>query len=329
MDVSFMAFSRLAFGHWEGQPLYALADLGIPQRLAQARSCADLAAELGCPAEALERLLDCAVAQKLLVCEAGRYGNSELSARFLTEDSPESLLSWIRIMDRWKRPWARLAEAVRQGAAVDNQAKWLGEDPQFMRDFILGMHQFAARSGPQFAEALKDLPVRRLIDVGGGAGTYSIALCAARPEARAEILDLAPVVDITRATARAAGLADRVTARVADYRHDEFGADADALLFSNVLHQESAEVCRSMLARALRALRAGGTLLVQGYFLSEDRRAPQFTTLHNLSALALWDGGRSWTVGDMQALIAAAGFERQTVLRQESSGFCLLSAAKL
>ena len=155
-------------------------------------------------------------------------------------------------MDRWKRPWAQLAEAVRQGAAVDNQAKWLGEDPQFMRDFILGMHQFAARSGPQFAEALKDLPVRRLIDVGGGAGTYSIALCAARPEARAEILDLAPVVDITRETARAAGLADRVTARVADYRHDEFGADADALLFSNVLHQESAEVCRSMLARALR-----------------------------------------------------------------------------
>ena len=137
-----------------------------------------------------------------------------------------------------------------------------------MRDFILGMHQFAARSGPQFAEALKDLPVRRLIDVGGGAGTYSIALCAARPEARAEILDLAPVVDITRETARAAGLADRVTARVADYRHDEFGADADALLFSNVLHQESAEVCRSMLARARGAARrrhvAGTGLLPVG-----------------------------------------------------------------
>ena len=54
-----------------------------------------------------------------------------------------------------------------------------------------------------------------------------------------------------------------------------------------------------------------------------------FTTLHNLSALALWDGGRSWTVGDMQARIAGAGFERQAVLRQESSGFCLLSAVKV
>ena len=100
---------------------------------------------------------------------------------------------------------------------------------------------------------------------------------------------------------------------MADYRHDEFGADADALLFSNVLKApRSAARCW----RA-RVRRCGGC--VQGYFLSEDRRAPQFTTLHNLSALALWDGGR--TVGDMQALIAAAGFERQTVLRQESSGF--------
>lgn len=330
MDVSFMTFSRLAFGHWEGQPLYALAELGIPQRLRSPRRCGELAAELACPEQALERLLDCAVAQKLLSCDVeGRYANSELSARFLTEDSPESLLSWIRIMDRWKQPWTRLADAVRQGVAVDNQSKWLGEDPQFMRDFILGMHQFASRSGPQFADALKDIPIHLMIDVGGGAGTYSLALCAARPEARALVLDLAPVVDITRETARAANLADRVTAQVTDYRHDEFGADADALLFSNVLHQESAEVCRSMLARARRALRQGASLLVQGYFLTEDRRAPLFTTLHNLSALALWDGGRSWTIGDMQALIAEAGFERQTVLRQESSGFCLLSAVKL
>ena len=120
-----------------------------------------------------------------------------------------------------------------------------------------------------------------------------------------------------------------MSAKVADYRQDGFGEAADALLFSNVLHQESAQVCRSMLDRARQALRPGGTLLVQGYFLAEDRRAPLFTTLHNLSALALWDGGRSWTVGDMQARIAGAGFERQAVLRQESSGFCLLSAVKV
>lgn len=329
MDVSFMAFSRLAFGHWEGQPLYALADLGIAQRLTEPRTCAELAREIGCESEPLERLLDCAVAQKLLACDGKRYANTDLSARFLTEDSPESLLCWLRVMARWKQPWTQLAEAVRRGEAVDNQSKWLGEDPQFMRDFILGMHQFASRSGPAFAQALQDVPIRHLVDVGGGAGTYSIALCASRPDVTAQVLDLAPVVEITRETVRAAGLADRVGAKVADYRQDGFGEAADALLFSNVLHQESAQVCRSMLDRARQALRPGGTLLVQGYFLAEDRRAPLFTTLHNLSALALWDGGRSWTVGDMQAQIAAAGFERQAVLRQESSGFCLLSAVKV
>ncbi|WZB75403.1 hypothetical protein WJ972_02480 [Achromobacter insuavis] len=66
---------------------------------------------------------------KLLTGDGGRYANTDLSARFLTEDSPESLLCWLRVMARWKQPWAQLAEAVRRGEAVDNQSKWLGEDP--------------------------------------------------------------------------------------------------------------------------------------------------------------------------------------------------------
>ncbi|WYX15394.1 methyltransferase dimerization domain-containing protein [Achromobacter xylosoxidans] len=179
MDVSFMAFSRLAFGHWEGQPLYALADLGIAQRLTEPRTCAELAREIGCESEPLERLLDCAVAQKLLACDGKRYANTDLSARFLTEDSPESLLCWLRVMARWKQPWTQLAEAVRRGEAVDNQSKWLGEDPQFMRDFILGMHQFASRSGPAFAQALQDVPIRHLVDVGGAQARIPLR-CARR-----------------------------------------------------------------------------------------------------------------------------------------------------
>ncbi len=328
MDLTFMAFSRLAFGHWEGQPLYAVAELRLADCLQTPMTSAELATRLSLPQEPLERLLDCAVAQKLLTCEGQHYTNTELSRRFLTKASEESLLSWLRVMDRWKTPWASLSNAVRQGHAVDNQAKWLGEDPQFMRDFILGMHQFASRSATQFAQALDGLPIEHLVDVGGGAGTYSIALCVARPHARATVLDLPAVLEITHQTAHAAGVGARVATQVVDYRSDELGSGACAVLFSNVLHQEDEHVCQSMLARAHRALRAGGTLLVQGYFLAQDRRAPVFTTLHNLSALALWDGGRSWTLADLQARIQAAGFTHARILTQEPSGFCLLAAQK-
>ncbi|MCY0388971.1 methyltransferase [Robbsia sp. Bb-Pol-6] len=329
MDLSFMTFSRLAFGHWEGQPLYALVELGIPDLLVdKPQTCAALAVALACHPEPLERLLDCSVASKLLDCVDGAYANTVCSDRFMTKDNPESLVHWIRIMDRWKRPWLDLASAVKAGKAVDNQAKWLGEDPAFMQDFILGMHEFASRSGTAFAAALDDVPIVNFVDVGGGAGTYSIALCRERPEVTSVVLDLAPVIEITRQTVARHELQDRISGRVADYRTDTFGTDADALLFSNVLHQENSDVCHSMLRRALAALRPGGTLLVQGYFLAEDRRSPQFATLHNLSALALWDGGRSWTIDDMKSLISDEGFGKPAVLKEENSGFCLLAARK-
>jgi hypothetical protein len=328
MDMSFMSFSRLAFGHWEGEALYALAELEIPDCLAERpRTSAEVAHALGCHADGIERLLDCAVACRLLECHDGVYCNGDIARRFLTRTSDESLLHWIRVMARWKRPWLELATAVRQGHAVAEQATWLGDDPSFMREFILGMHEFASRSGPRFVDALANLPIGFLVDVGGGAGTYSIALCKARPQTRALVLDLEPVTVITRETVRANGLQERISDAVVDYRRDGFGhAEADALLFSNVLHQESAQVCESMLARAREALRPGGTLLVQGYFLADDRRAPLFTTLHNLSALALWDGGRSWTRSDMAALIARCGYGAPQVLAEDSSGFCLMAA---
>jgi len=191
MDMSFMNFSRLAFGHWEGQTLYALVELEIPEHLAKSpKSSIQLANALHCDADGIERLLDCAVACRLLECKDGIYSNGDVAQRFMTSDSEESLLHWILVMKHWKRPWLDLAMAVRQGSAVADQTSWLGKDPSFMRAFILGMHEFALRSAPRFVEALSEIPIRLLVDVGGGAGTYSIALCKNRPQTRALVLDL-------------------------------------------------------------------------------------------------------------------------------------------
>ena len=329
MDIGFMTFSKLAFGHWEGQPLYALAELGVPELLASgSKTCAALAEQLECPEDALERLLDSAVALKILSFSNGEYKNEECAQRFMTTATGETLVHWIKIMSRWKSPWIELSTAIRNGETTDDQAKWLGKDPEFMRDFILGMHEFASRSSAQFAQALKDVPVTRFIDVGGGAGTYTIALCKARAETQATILDLASVLRITEETVAKHGLSKQIDTRAIDYRVGEFGEGADAILFSNVLHQESASNCRSMLDRAKSALRQGGTLVIQGYFLNDDRRSPHFTTLHNLSALALWDGGRSWTLRDMQELILEAGFSEPEVKTRDSSGLSIIVAGK-
>ncbi|WP_217624138.1 methyltransferase [Streptomyces sp. TRM64462] len=320
LDLQLGQISQLAFGYWHAQVLFSATGLGVFDALADGPLPGDAVAErCGLPAEPCRRLLDAATALRLLVRDqaTGEYGNTPAAQRLLTSASPESLTPWVKVMGRWYGPWGDLGEALRLGRAVEHRGSRLGDDPAYAEDFILGMHAYNSRTAQALADALPEPgpgPLR-IADVGGGAGTYSIALCKAWGEARAEVVDLAAVLPIAEATVAGAGLADRITVREGDYYRDSFGADLDVVLLSNVLHQESRENGLDILRRARAALRPGGRVLVHGHFLEESRTAPAFTTLHNLSALVLWSGGRSYTAAEMAELMADAGFADVDVRR--------------
>ncbi|MFK0288007.1 methyltransferase [Streptomyces sp. NPDC090499] len=308
MDVAFNLLTRHAFGQWQGQCLFTLAELRVFDTLAHGPlSAPRLAERCGTDPGVTERVLDAGTALGLLTKTDGAYANSRSAARFLVTESAESLAHWVRAMGQWAGPWSRLTEVVRTGLS-QTPADTGGA---VQRDFILGMHEFARRtaSGLPGLAGLKD--PRHLVDVGGGAGTYSLAFCAAYPDLRATVLDLADVLPVLAETAAHAGLADRVTGQVTDYRTDAFGTGADAVLFSNVLHQEPEDVVISMLRRGAAALGDPdtGRVLVHGHFLSEDHTAPLFSTLHNLSAVLLWGAGRSYTAGEMRELMRRAGLD--------------------
>lgn len=308
MDLAFGRLTQLAFGYWNAQPLYVLAELRAFDALAGGpRRADDLAAELKADPRALEGLLNAGVALGLLRKTDEGYANSEQAKRFLVTGSPESLIHWVRVMGRWTEPWAHLSQAIRTGKPVESQALRLGADPAYVEDFILGMHEYARRTSADLARAVDLSGAARLIDVGGGAGTYAIALAQANPALRVTLLDLAPVLPFARRVVGESGLDGRIDFGPVDYQRDGFGSGADAILFSNVLHQESPEVCRSMLGRGIAALVRGGRVLVHGHFLDESKTGPLFSTLHNLSAYALWDGGRSYSVADMTHLMHEAG----------------------
>jgi hypothetical protein len=308
MDLAFNRLTQLAFGYWQAQVLFALAEHRVFDLLTGApRSAGEIATERELDAGVIERVLDAGVALNLLTKSAGRYANGPSADRFLVAEAPEGLLHWVRVMGQWAPPWSRLPEVARSGVA--GATAHTGGAAQ--RDFILGMHEFARRTAMALpAISGLDQP-RHLVDVGGGAGTYAIGFCQAYPELRATLLDLPDVIDIALAEAEHAGVADRVTGRPVDYRVDSLGSDADVVLFSNVLHQESEDVVVDMLRRGVSALAdpRTGRILVHGHFLNDDRTSPMFGTLHNISAVLLWGAGRSYTGTQMQELLRRAGLQ--------------------
>ncbi|WP_190022326.1 methyltransferase [Streptomyces hiroshimensis] len=321
--------TQMALGAWQAQVLYTLTELGIFELLAEKPLPAqEVARRSGTHPLAAEGLLNAGVALKLLAKDGEEYADTDLALRLLCEESPESLARWVRVMGRWSRPWNDLAEVVRTGQPAEGREARLWQDPRYVADFVLGMHEYARRIADEVAEHV-DLPAgARVTDVGGGAGTYAIALCRRHPDVTVRILELASVVPLAESTVAEAGLADRIAVAPGDYLADPFGAGVSAVLLSNVLHQESREAGESIVARAHRALRAGGKVVVNGYFLDETRTRPSFTTLHNLSAFTLWGGGRSYTVGEAARLLQDAGFTEPVVHQVAQGASTVLVAQK-
>ncbi len=106
--------------------------------------------------------------------------------------------------------------------------------------------------------------VRDAVDLGSGTGLLAVVLARRYPDARVVATDRsAAAVASARATAAAAGVADRVTATRDDAGSDLPAASADVVLLNPPFHDRAAvrtDAAHRMFAAAGRVLRPGGEL---------------------------------------------------------------------
>jgi 2-polyprenyl-3-methyl-5-hydroxy-6-metoxy-1,4-benzoquinol methylase len=314
----------LAEGFFESQVLFSVNELGVFDLLAPGpRTVDELAAEIPADRGALERLLNAAVAIGLLELGEGRYENGPLADRVLISGRPGYLGSWLRLMSRWMKAWTHLTESVRTGQPAEDPQLHLGGDPDYTRDFIMGMHDYAQLRGSEIVEYLDFGGGLRLLDLGGGPGTYAILFAKRWSDLRVTVFDLPEVVRIAAENSRAAGVDGQVSIEAGNYHEEEVGAQYDVVFISDVLHQEDPETCRMILQKAHRALKPGGRLVVQGMFLNEDRTSPRWPLMHSLVLLLVYGGGKAYTVNETLGLMEEAGFtngrlERMSLLNVNS-----------
>jgi SAM-dependent methyltransferase len=304
-----LALMQLTLGYWRSQVLFAATRLGVFDALAAGpRTAEQVASQCAAAPDHMGRLLQACVALELVERDGGGYRNAPLAARFLVSGSDQYLGSWVRFMGDFYRPWGGLADAVRSGHPVEDGFARLAAGQEYTRHIILAMHEYAMGPGREVVGRLA-LPGRqRLLDVGGGAGSYSILLARTNPELHAVVFDLPSVVGITQEVVAQHGLGDRITTQAGNYLQDDLGTGFDVVLLSNMLHQEDPATCRRLLARAAGALVDGGTLIVQLSFLNRDRTGPVWAVLQSLQLLLSYEGGRAYTTDDILEMLPGAGF---------------------
>ena len=302
---------EILLGFWISRTVMAAVELGVFETLDADRAPDGLTLEqaeeaLGLPARPARALLDTCVATRLLDKEHGRYRNSPLAVRYLAAGSEYSLRNYV-LDERWCWPqWGRLEEALR----ADHQL--LPEDAEgyhaFPEDYFLDfLHGHSLAMGERLAAAVDLSAAHRIMDVGGGSGAVSLALCRAFPHLEAVVVDQPPVAARAAAHIEAAGLADRVTTWPANIFESPLPGDCDSALLANVLHDFSPARAQEILGRVVAALPSGGRVLILEIVPDEERRSPPLAVAFSVAMIVNTAGGDAHTASQYRAWLEAAG----------------------
>lgn len=308
MDADQIVATASAF--YASATLFAALDCGVFTALERTHDAAveKLAADLKADRRGLRLLLDGCVALGLLVKENERYRNTPAAAETLVPGAPRDLTSAIRYNQDVYGAWGRLSTLVRTGHPVEAPENHLGADPERTRRFVMAMHGRAAGIGRAIVPLLDLGGARRLLDVGGGPGTYSMLMAQATPGLHCTVIDLPGVVTVAQELIAAAGMGGRVATLAGDYHNTTFPKGADAVTFFGVLHQEAPAEVAALLRRAYTALAPGGTIHVMDMMTDPTHTQPAFSALFAINMALTTTNGWVFSEKELGDWLEAAGF---------------------
>jgi SAM-dependent methyltransferase len=312
----------LRHGYWRSSVLFAGVELGVFAALRKGPMTAeDLRAELGCDSRGMLILCRALAGLELLVADGDKFTAEPAALAALAPDGAHDQTAMIRHVANLVPSWARLAECVRAGAPANRLPSPVHADHQGWSDaefrvFIRAMHQAAAPLAASFVAMPETRAARRMLDVGGGPGSYDIAFVRRGDDLRATILDRPGALAVARELAREAGVEDRIEFREGDALADSFGDGFDLVLMSQLLHAFGPEECRAVIANGAAALAPGGVLAINEFALEDDGVSPAPAAIFGANMLVGTDRGQTYKASEL------ADWMRQ-------SGLCPLSPRSL
>ena len=267
----------------------------------------ELARQMAFDERAMTRLLDCLVTFGLLEKQDERYQVSE-EGKLLSSHHPETILPAVRHMAFVWDGWSKLTHVIQNGP--DLQRKPIEEQlsEKQVESFIGAMHTIARGLSREVVEFYDASAYKKMLDIGGGAGTYTIAFLEKNPHLQGVIFDMENVIPTTRETIQKAGLGDRVEFAAGDFYKDELPVGCDLALLSAIIHQNSPKQNTELYSRIYRALNKGGVILIRDHIMDESRTKPVDGALFAVNMLVNTPGGDTYTFEEVKETLETSGF---------------------
>ncbi|MBI4389843.1 MAG: methyltransferase domain-containing protein [Nitrospinae bacterium] len=276
-------------------------------------------------APATETLLDALSAMGALRKRGKKFANTPETYKHLCETSKDYKKGIVMLRKENRKEWEHLLGAVRDGRDL---SQYQGpDDPEFRWLFTHAMHERSDRFAPKIAAITARKRVGRLLDLGGGPGSYSAAILKKDKKATAVLLDRPATLEVSREILRGMKLLGRFQFIEGDMFQVPFGEDYDTVLFSNVLHIYDEDQNKTLFEKINRSLNKGGRVIVVDFFLDDSRTKPYEAALFGVTMLLYTATGKTYTFKETEALLRDTGFKSLQRFPL-GNGAALIQAAK-
>jgi len=305
----------LCAGFVYSQVLLACVRLGVLDRLHESpRTPSDIASATGLEVVQAQRLLDAAAA--LALARRRRDGRYALAARGAVVRGDPGLVEMVEHHALVYRDLADPVALLRGDATSASLRGYWGyaraEDPTALTAADVAPYsRLMSLSQPPVAEEIvAAYPFERharVLDLGGGEGTFLRVVARRHPALDLELFDLPAVAARAQAACEADGLAARIRCHAGDFRTGPVPEGADLVTLIRILHDHEDDAVLRILAVARAALVPGGTILI-GEPMADAPGAEAVGAAYFGFYLMAMGQGRARRPAEIAALLSRAGF---------------------
>jgi predicted O-methyltransferase YrrM len=306
LTLDFDPLIHILYGAMPAKLLLTAIKLNVFSHLTEALTADSLAHRIGTHPENTRVLLDALAANELLRKRNGRYRNTPVADTFLVEDLPTYLGAVLTNLAEWMRPALEdLTALVKDGPPPPGEP--MQPSCRAQETEVYANYQRAGRA-QQAAAMVSELPelsrMKKMLDLGGGAGLIGLAIVASHPTMTGVIFDRPEVVEVGQRFIREYELEDRVVTIGGDFVRDAIGEGYDLVWTSFALRRGDLD---GVLRKIHGALNPGGVCISLAEGLTHECTRPTLT-INSMVSVNLCSRVPLYQEGEIAQAMLRAGF---------------------
>jgi hypothetical protein len=285
-------------GFMAAKLLFTANEIGLFEALAHGTAdVEELASRIAVPARTTAIVAATMVSLGLIEQEEGRYRNSAAASTFLAGQPGVDLRMALRFWNGINYPlWQKLEEAVSTG---HGQAQFGEFDQAQQQMYSAGVEAFTGPVAAALATAYDFSPHRRLLDVGGGTGSFLVVLLRQYAQLKGTLFELPGACTVARQRLALEPEGTRIEIIEWDVFETPLPSGHDVLLLSNVAHHCSAPRNVELLKKMRAAVQSGARLLLVDLWADPTHTEPTVAAL--MSGTFLLISGEGQTYSEQEA----------------------------